>query len=662
MPIDMSKYLGLFASEAQEHLEGLARELVRVEKEHGRESVDAMFRHAHSVKGMAASMGFEQIAVLAHRVEDLVDKLRSRPEALTADTTDVLLAAADHLQAMVKAAGAGVPWPDAAPLIGRLSERLVALTGQAPGPTRVVPAVATAEPPPPAPAGGAVAPAEPPGSSALPPHLTVKVKIAPACPVPGVRAFLVHKKLAALGNVFAVHPPLEDLKAGRIPDGVLSLELEVQGPHGAEGIQRALSTVADLESVEVASLEPRAAPAPPKPAEPEAPKPVGAEPARTVRVKTEILDYFLEAAGELLLAVAHLREVAKQLPEEERSPVEGGVDRLRTIIKDLHDKVMSVRMTPLSLITDRLPRAARDIARKKGREVDLVIAGAEIELDRAILDELADPLLHILRNCIDHGVESAEEREKAGKGPRGRIVVAARRDRDRVLLEIEDDGRGMDPARLKASALERGLVTEQAAAAMADHEAFLLACLPGVSTAGEVTDVSGRGVGMDAVKRGVEQVGGTLDIDSTRGRGTRFTLRLPLTVAVVNVLLVGVGREVFGLPIAKVRAVVEADPAGLTRSRNAPMLAHDGALLPVHVLGGLLGLERTQASGVKPHVVLEADPHPLALEVDRLLGQEEAVLKPVSRPLDLIPGLAGVTILGTGRPIFILDVPRLVAA
>ncbi|MBI5547785.1 MAG: chemotaxis protein CheA [Deltaproteobacteria bacterium] len=653
MPIDMSKYLGLFASEALEHLEGLARELVRLEQEKSRTAVDAMFRHAHSVKGMAASMGFEQIAVLAHRIEDLVAEARSRPDALDADTTDVLLAATDHLTAMVKAAGAGVPWPDALPLIERLGGRLLALTGQAPGPTRVIPAfVSAAEPIPVLPE---------PEPQALPPHLQVKVKIAPSCVVPGVRAFLVHKKLASLGNIFTVRPPLEDLKAGRIPEGMLALEIEVQGAHGTEAIQRALSTVADLETVDISPVEARSqpAPAPTKP-EPEPPRPLGVEPARTVRVKTEILDYFLDSAGELLLAVAHLREVTKAVPEAHRTPVEAGVDRLRALVKDLHDKVMSVRMTPLSLITDRLPRAARDIARKKGREVDLVIAGTEIELDRAILDELADPLLHILRNCIDHGLEDPEDRSKLGKGPRGRIVVAARRDRDRVLLEIEDDGRGMDVARLKAVALERGLITEQAAATMGEREALLLCCLPGVSTAEAVTDVSGRGVGMDAVKRAVESVGGTLDIDSQRGHGTRFTLRLPLTVAVVNVLLVGVGHEVFGLPIAKVRAVVEVVPETLSRSRNAPMLSHDGALLPVHVLAELLRLERTGAPGARPHVVVEAEPGPMALEVDRLLGQEEAVLKPVSRPLDLLPGLAGVTILGTGRPIFILDLPRLV--
>jgi two-component system chemotaxis sensor kinase CheA len=293
--------------------------------------------------------------------------------------------------------------------------------------------------------------------------------------------------------------------------------------------------------------------------------------------------------------------------------------------------------------------------------VDLVITGAEIELDRAILDELADPLLHLLRNCIDHGVEDPAERLALGKGGRGRIVVAARRDRDRVLLEIEDDGRGMNTERLKEKAVESGLITAEAARVMTEREACLLACLPGVSTASTITDVSGRGVGMDAVKRAVEGVGGTLDIDSAPGRGSRFTLRLPLTVAVVNVLLVGVGCEVFGLPIAKVKAVVEVDPERLSRSRNAPMLGHDGALLPVHPLGDLLAVERAPVGGTRPHVILDAELGQVALEVDRLLGQEEAVLKPLPRPLDLVAGLAGVTILGTGRPIFILDIPRLIA-
>jgi two-component system chemotaxis sensor kinase CheA len=366
--------------------------------------------------------------------------------------------------------------------------------------------------------------------------------------------------------------------------------------------------------------------------------------------------------GELLLATARLREVGKALPENVRPPMEEGVYRLHALVKDLHDKVMTARMTPLSVITDRLPRAARDIARRKEREVDLVITGAEIELDRAILDDLADPLLHLLRNCIDHGLESAEERLAAKKPAKGRVLVSVRRQRDRVVVELEDDGRGMDAQKLKAAALARGLITQEAASRMTDREAFLLACAPGVSTAKDVTDISGRGVGMDAVKRTVENVGGTLEIESEQGRGTRFTLKLPLTVAVVQLLLVGVGEEVFGLPIAKVLGATEADGESLGRSRDTPMLPHGNSLLPVHFLETLVGVAPGPASRVRPFVVVEGDTGKLALAVDRLLGQEEVVLKALSRPLDLLPGLSGVTILGTGRPVFILDVPRLLSA
>jgi len=227
---------------------------------------------------------------------------------------------------------------------------------------------------------------------------------------------------------------------------------------------------------------------------------------------------------------------------------------------------------------------------------------------------------------------------------------------------MEDDGRGMDAAKLKAAAVARGALGPEAAARMTDREAFLLACLPGVSTAKDISEISGRGVGMDAVKRVVENVGGTLEIESELGRGTRFTLRLPLTVAVVHLLLVAVGDEVFGLPIAKVVGAMEADSELLERSRETPLLPHGQGLLPVYGLDALVGVEAPPRRGVRPFVVMEGDAGRVALAVDRLVGQEEAVLKPLSRPLDLLPGLSGVTILGSGRPVFILDVPRLLSA
>ncbi|NPC71572.1 chemotaxis protein CheA [Corallococcus exiguus] len=800
MTMDMSRYLGLFISEATEHLEALGRDLVELEREATASTVDSMFRHAHSVKGMASSMGFEPIAMLAHRVEDLVDAVRQDRKLLDRDLVDLLLSATDTLTAQVRAVSSNREPEQAEGLLNQLSTRVQSLTGHAPAATRVAhvtalkpatpsggddgegsgggegpsgasgsgtpggsagPASGSGTPGSAAGASGAsgaaasgsgtsassgVEPSTPgasgsgpssgeaasgtvsPGVSSAPPpsalavmppatlmpprdlsgpealygapaarslavlpendlsasvvalasglkaaasgvdgkagapRWSVRLRISPTCQVPGVRAFLVHKRLSSLGTLVDLRPPLEELKAGRIPDGYIQVDVETGV--GDAGIQAALRNVAEVEVVSVAPAVPEP-PVLPVVAPTSDPARATADAgSRTVRVRTELLDYFLDTVGELMLATARLREVGKVLPENTRPALEEGVYRLHTLVKDLHDKVMSARMTPLSLITDRLPRAARDLARRKEREVELVITGAEIELDRAILDELADPLLHLLRNCIDHGLESPEERAAAKKSARGRVTVTVRRARDRVIIDIEDDGRGMDPAKLKASALKRGLITEDAAHRMADRDAFLLSCLPGVSTAKDITDISGRGVGMDAVKRVVESVGGTLEIDSERGRGTTFTLRLPLTVAVVHLLLVEVGEEVFGLPIAKVVGATEADPESLSRSRETALLPHGNGLLPVHALETLLGVPASPMPGYRPFVVMEGDAGTgkVALAVDRLLGQEEVVLKPLSRPLDLLPGLSGVTILGSGRPVFILDVPRLLTA
>jgi two-component system chemotaxis sensor kinase CheA len=378
-------------------------------------------------------------------------------------------------------------------------------------------------------------------------------------------------------------------------------------------------------------------------------------------VRTEILDGFLDAVGELILATARIREVGRALPQAHRAALDEGVDRLHGIVKDLHDKVMTVRMTPLALVTERLPRAARDVARKLGKQVDIEVKGAEIELDRAILEELADPVLHLLRNAVDHGIEAPHLRLLAGKPAAGRLAVHARRERDRVIVEVSDDGKGMDPAKLRAAAVARGALARDQADALSDREALLLACLPGISTAETVTDVSGRGVGLDAVKRTVESVGGAIEIESAPGAGSRVTLRLPLTVAVQPVLLVRVADEVLGLPIAKVHGAAQVELSRLDRSRGAPVLAYDGELVPVHALDRLLGLPG-EAKDERAVVVAEGGEGRIGLAVDALLGQHEAVLKPLGTPLDAVPGLSAVTVLGNGRPVFILDVQRLLGA
>ncbi len=657
----MGKYLGLFVSEAGDHLDDLSEDLVRLERnaregEDTSQILDGMFRHAHSVKGMAASMQFDGIAALAHRAEDLLGALRKTGGPIAAEVADALLLAFDGLHAMVKAAPSGPP-PEPDP---RLIERLVKATAR----VRVqVEPVGEGEPadaelstpqPAPVPAGG-----EGERRLAIPAasrhRFSVDVEIASGCPVPAVRGFLVLKKLAGLGTVVRSSPPAEDLKAGRIPGKKLSALIE--SPEPPQALERALSQISDLSSVAIRTVEePSPAPAV------SGPEAAAVEAPRTVRVKTEILDYFLDSVGELILATARLREVGRRLPAEHRPPLEDGVDRLHAIVKDLHDKVMTVRMTPLALVTDRLPRTARDLARKVGKQVDVAVAGAEIEIDRAILEELSDPVLHVLRNAVDHGIEPPHLRLLAGKPATGRVTVAARRERDRVLLEIADDGKGMDPAKLRKAAVARGAIRPEQAAQLSDRESLLLACLPGVSTAETVTDVSGRGVGMDVVKKVIESVGGTLEIDSAPGAGTRFTFRLPLTVAVQPVLLVRVGEEVIGLPIAKVHGAAEVEMGRLETSQGSPVLSYGGSHLPVHDLARLLGIPGDAPRPTRSVVVTESEGNRIGLAVDGLLGQEEAVLKPLNEPLDLVPGLSAVTVLGSGRPVFILDVPRLLAA
>jgi two-component system chemotaxis sensor kinase CheA len=624
----MSRYLGLFVAEASEHLEALGRDLVALEGTPNTETVDSLFRHAHSVKGMAASMGLEPIAQLAHRVEDLVDVARRLPGALGRERVDLLLTATDAMLALVRGTGEGNA-PAAQPeLLGKLGDAVVALTGQAPRPTKV----ARVDPLPKPAALGAG-------------KFEVRFRILEAAQSPGPRAFLVYKKLTGLGAVTQLRPSLEDLRAGAIPDGRVALVLETDG--GLEPVRTALGLVPEVELISaepVVEARPAAAPA---------------ETTRTVRVRTELLDDFLEMAGELLLATARLRDIGRRFPEHERPALDEGVDRLHALVKDLHGKVMGARMTPVAVVTDQLPRAARDLARKRGKDVEVTVTGAEIEIDRAILDAIAEPLLHVLRNAVDHGIEAPEIRVAAGKPPRGRLRISVRRTRERVVIELEDDGKGMDPDRLLAAAVARGKLSPEAAARLTPREALLLACLPGVSTATDVDDVSGRGVGMDAVKRSVESLGGAVELDSQLGRGTRITLRLPLTVAVVQLLLVRAGGEVLGLPITKVLGAVELPETAVQRSPSVNLISYGTQLVPAHDLARLLELPVPPAPRTRPWVVMESEEGTVALGVEALLGQEEAVLKALSRPLDRVAGLAGVTILGNGRPVFILDVPRL---
>jgi two-component system chemotaxis sensor kinase CheA len=360
----------------------------------------------------------------------------------------------------------------------------------------------------------------------------------------------------------------------------------------------------------------------------------------------------------MLVGIARLREASRKLPETVLGPFEAEIDRLRRQARELHGRVVGLRLTPLSALTDRLPRAVRDLARQLGRELEVEIQGADVELDRATIDGLGDPLSHLVRNAVDHGIEPPEERHAAGKPACGKLLLRARRERDLVLIELEDDGRGLDPQALRRRAVELGALTEPAAAALTSAQSLALAFLPGLSTRKVLSTVSGRGVGLDAARRAVEGLGGHLEVHSQPGRGTRFTLELPRSLSMANLLLVLVGGELYGLQVSRVLLTTEVDlhARGGEGYESRSVIVADERV-PAWSLAKLFRLPSLAPPGPRPFVVLEIDGVKFALSVDRLVGQEEAVVRPLFPPLDRMRSLAGTAVLGSGRPLLVLD-PR----
>jgi two-component system chemotaxis sensor kinase CheA len=362
---------------------------------------------------------------------------------------------------------------------------------------------------------------------------------------------------------------------------------------------------------------------------------------RTVRVRTELLDRFINLTGELITSRYMLQGAARQ---GQLGEVKAGLNQLARLITDLHHHVLQVRMMPVDSITGRLPRVVRDLARKTGKEVALTIEGEEVELDRAILEELADPLVHMVRNAVDHGIEA-----------RGTISVRAWREKDLVLVEVADDGRGMDPGLIRRKIVEKGLLTPAQVKVLRDRDVLLWVCHPGFSTAAVVTETSGRGVGMDVVKSAVENLGGVLDIQSQPGKGTRMVLQLPLSVAIIQVLLVECAGHTVAIPITRVLRTLEVQRHEVRSSGRQLVITRDEELIPLLSLRKILGLPvGAHGAGIQM-IVTELRGRQVGLVVDRLTGQREVFVQALNFPLNQMAGVTGATILGDGRIVFLLD-------
>lgn len=643
----MQAYRDVFASESAEYVQSIIDGMLQLESDpNDLEPVEVVFRGAHSLKGMSAAMGYDRTADLTHKMESLMATVRGREQAIDRELVDLMLRAVDTVKALIEDEMAGTANVDAAAMLDELAARTERRGPvAAPEPARPAPPVVD----------------EPDASSdAEGATMLVRVTLDDACVLKSVRAYMVIKRLSHMGSVIETRPSARDIEDEKFER---SFEVVLRTRSTPGDVAKAAEAVSEVTGV---SVEVQAAtPVPQAVADREAtlgrlkksiPK---LSETQTVRIAIGHLDSMVNLVGELVIIRARLENLAHLSGD---TAVLESLEDLHRISSELQHEVMQTRMVPVGNIFNRFPRMVRDLARDLGKDVAFEMDGLDIELDRTVLDEIGDPLVHLLRNAIDHGIESAELRAVAGKPARGVVRLAAMRERDQVELVVSDDGAGMDVDRIWAKAVERGIVAPDARDSYTAEDVLMLTCLPGFSTSEVATKVSGRGVGMDVVRGKIEYLGGSLTIRSRPGQGTEFVLSLPLTLAIIQALLLSAGGQTFALPLAFVSEVFAAEDVDVDTIDSTPVMTlRDGRVIPLHRLDYLIGAH--EDNGREPEhgeavVLMEIGDAARGLTVSRLVGRQEVVIKPLAKMLKQIRGLGGATVLGDGSVALILD-PRM---
>lgn len=689
MPIDMKQFQGVFFAESREGLDAMESGLLSLESAgNDPDTINTIFRAAHSIKGGAATFGFSAITGTTHLLETLLDQVRGGKRSVTPELSDALLASVDILRELLVAAETGDP-DDTAPC-AELNQRLSAMLEESKA----------------APAAVSASSGTPAGASAASSGWRVMFAPHPNLFITGNDPLRILRELDRLGNMqiecdTSALPSLDALdpvtsllrwtltlpasvKQAAIADAFAWVEDECDLSIEPISAEVPVSTPAPAPTSAVAVVASEALPVPAKSAEivpmPQSgerrdlAKPDGAKPATggaktertaaevdsSIRVNTSKVDALINLVGELVITQAMLRQQSHGLDPTQHEKLLNGLALLDRNTRDLQEAVMSVRMLPVEFVFSRFPRMVRDLAARLSKKVNLRTSGEGTELDKGVIERIVDPLVHLVRNSVDHGLETPEEREAAGKDPVGTVELDASHQGGHIVIEITDDGRGLNRERILRKAMERGLNAHQG---MPDSDVWQLIFHPGLSTADEITDVSGRGVGMDVVKSNISELGGEIDIESYPGEGTRVTIRLPLTLAILDGMTVAVGGETFVLPLGY---VIEAMQPELQEIRSVhgtgKVLKVRGDYLPLVNLAEFYRLGDARLDENSLVVVVEGGGRKLALVVDELLGQQQVVVKNLEANYRRIPAVSGATILGDGRVALIVDIGGLVRA
>jgi two-component system chemotaxis sensor kinase CheA len=678
--MDINQYMGMFMDESREHLQTLNRCILELEATPEKlQLLDEIFRSAHTLKGMSATMGFHDVAEITHEMENILDLLRKGKLGVTSSIVDMLFKCLDFLEQLVEAiAQGGSAKLDIAELVAQLRNIAVGKPEQ--------PSLAQAE--------VAVAVAQPLAedspcvlndfdrdviATAVQQGMYVfeiTVTISSDCLLKAARAYLAFAALEDLGNIIKSVPETTEIEKENFEHSFVVL---LATDHEAEQIEHTVLNISEIVQVVVKPVlvqvtAPTAITSDDGAnSKTETPKtaiqnaevcdvtPVQQQKNKvnhTVRVDIEKLDDLLNLVGELVINKTRLDQIGSTHHLADLVETIEAMDRVTT---DLQNVVMKVRMVPIGQVFNRFPRMIRDLARDLSKEINLVIQGEETELDRTVIDEIGDPLVHLLRNAIDHGIESPQDRIAAGKPPIGEVKLVARQEGNNVVIEVIDNGKGINPDIMRDKAVEKGLMSRAEADRLDNNEAVRIIFLPGFSTAAQLTDVSGRGVGMDVVRSKIESLGGTVEVDSRIDQGSRFTIRLPLTLAIIQALLITLGEEKYAIPLSTIDSTIRITAAELKTIQNREVILLRDNVIPIVRLARELQVRQTVLEEEKELyiVIVQMGEKRAGFIVDTLVGQQEVVIKSIGKLLGGIRCIAGATILGDGQVALILDVGTL---
>lgn len=687
--LDMSQYIDLFLQEGEEQVEILEQELLKLEAEPTDERMQTIFRAAHTLKGSSRAMGFSKFAELTHEMENVLDQLRNHTLAVDTHIANSLLGCIDRLADMMESIRNGEGDNADCDSLVKTLQGILSNTGPAEVDQAGGHPMQTGE-------GGlpfATQIAEDIHSQLElakeeGPVYHVQFRLAQDCVMKFVRAFMAVSVAQEDGEILACQPSQDQLEEEAFEQ---DFELVFSSSGELEKLQEKFAAIGEVEAfafghwgelqpnpadvikvveggVQAQTVSERTTESTPSSSAPVSSPaiPRKSESSQTVRVDVARLDNLMNLVGELVIDRTRIAQIGNDLSQKysdrQIEDFAETVSHIGRITSDLQDQIMKARMLPIETVFNRFPRVVRDLAQKLGKEVRLDLVGGETELDRSVIEVIGDPLLHILRNSIDHGIEMPEDRIASGKPAQGTVTVSAKHQENHIVIEIVDDGKGINFERVKEKAIGAGLTTAEAAAKMSDKEILQFIFHSGLSTAAEVSEVSGRGVGMDIVRSNIQKLGGLIDLDSTQGKGTRFGLRLPLTLAIIRGLLVKVAETVFVLPLGSVVETLLISQGEIQKINQREVVVIRGTTTPLVRMSQVFGIDVEQTTSSDSYVVIVGLAEKrMGLVVDRLVGEQEVVIKSLSRFCGDVPGVSGATILGDGNVALIADINGIVS-